>query len=69
MNGRKAQERVGMRWWKGCHGCTGIMKLQYPFWGGSNLMQIYGDFEGIPPYRALFGVGNIMTPVVFSFEQ
>ena len=33
-----------------------IMKFLGPIFRGSNLMQIDVDFEGVPPYSALFGV-------------
>ena len=39
---------------------TGIIKWD-PFWGDQT-MQIYGDFEGIPPYSALFGVVSYNDP-------
>ncbi len=38
-----------------------------PILGESNLMQIYGNFEGFPVNNsALAWVGNIMTPVEFQ---
>ena len=35
----------------------------------SNLMQMYGSFEGFPLNNALFWVGNIMTPVWLKNTQ
>ena len=44
--------------------------LDYPVWGGSNLVQINGDFEGFPFFNSgIVWVGNIMTPEMLPRGQ
>ena len=42
---------------------AGVIKWD-PFWGNQTI-QIYGNFEGFPPFSALFWVGNTKMEVRF----
>ena len=45
-----------------------IAGVSYPFLGGSNKNQIYGDFEGFP--YCIAWVDNVMTPeIMFPFNE
>ena len=43
--------------WGECGSDSGVMKL--PMGGGSNLMQMYGDFEGFPVFDSALFLGNL----------
>ena len=47
---------------------TSIYVIKLPILGGSNLMQMYGNFEGLPYNWRIVGVRNLML-LLFYFLQ